>query len=485
MLSIVVSLLVMILCVAPASAVFDSGALTKQLKSGVYYVQSLDEGAVLFKNSENKKVQPAGFVKLISAVVAIEKWNDLEETVKVTEKNLSLVRYDYGVKKAEFKAGEKISKRDLINSLIVYSANDAASIIAYEISGSTEAFLKEVAATLSKIGCTSTVLKNITGFDADGQYTTASDIAKIIRYAMNYPAFSEAFSASEITLKATSLNEERTLSANNRMRNKNIADYYHASVNAGKYTSTSKAGECIAVVSNQDGYSYLSVVMNGKLEDIDKDGVKENTSMTDTKKMLDWIYKNIRYRVVVSPSQIVAVMNVTAGANADDVKLVPEKELSALVPSNATPASVLYEIVEGSAPQKLRAPVKQGEILAKAKVYYAGQELAEVNLVAQQDVRLSFFGLIFSKISAIMSSGIFIALVGIAAAVCIAYLVIMLKNFLMKDVEKAVSKKEPGSKPQKNTKKAFNSEVKSAPPAQPKPRRAEEVLKKLRDNQQK
>ena len=210
-----------------------------------------------------------------------------------------------------------------------------------------------------------------------------------------------------------------------------MPDYYHESVNAGKQTATEKSGECISVISAQDGYKYIVVVLKGHLEDVDRDGVKENTSMTDAKRMLDWAYKNIRYRVVVAPSQVVAVIDVVAGKGTDVVKLVPEKEGSALVPANATPASVLYEVIPSSAPEKLRAPVKQGEIIARAKVYYAGQVLSEVNLVAQETVKLSFFGLIATGISAIMTSTFFILVIGVAALAALGYFALLLKKYLV------------------------------------------------------
>lgn len=431
MLSILITAILVLSFAFSGAAVFDSGEVTENLKSEAYFMQSLDEDTVIFKKNEDKKLPVAGFVKIAIAITAIEKWPDLGEKIKITEENLSLIKYDYTVRTAGYKAGESVSKRELINCVIVYSANDAASVIAHEISGSFDAFIAEMNNTVKKLGCESTVFKTLTGFDTEGQYTTASDVAKLIKYAMTFPSFSEAFSATSVTLKKTDLNEERTYQASNRMRNKTIPDYYHESIDAGKQTSTEDAGECITVVSNQDGYSYLVVVMKGHLEDVDRDGVNENTALTDAKRMLDWTYKNIRYRVVVSPSQVVAMIDVVAGKGTDAVKLVPEKEGSALVPSNATPASVLYEIIDSSAPEKLRAPVKQGEVIAKAKVYYAGQVLSEVNLVAQEDVRLSFFGLIGSGISAIMTSTFFIIVIGIAAACAIGYFALLLKKYLI------------------------------------------------------
>ncbi len=451
-----------------ASALFDSGSVTSQLRSDIYYMESLDEGTVFFDKNSTKKTPAAAFIKIIAAVVALEKWGNLEGDVKITKESLSLVKYDYGVRVASYKAGETVSKRELFDCLVVYSANDAASIIAYEIAGSLEAFVKEMQALTEKIGCTSTVVKNITGFDEEGQYTTAADVAKIIKYALNYPLFSEAFSAKSVTLKATQQNEERTVNASNKMTNASISDYYHSSVTGGKQTSTDDAGECIAVVSNKDGYSYLAVVMGGELANIDSDDADENTCMTDAKKMLDWVYNNIRYRVIVSPSQTVDVVPVTAGKGVDTLRLVPEKEASALVPSKATPASVMFEIVEDSMPKSIIAPIEAGEIIAQAKVYYAGQELTTINLVAGSDVKLSFSGLLMSGIRAVIGSVPFLVISLILSVIAVA---VFLFNYLEYNKKKTLREKREKARAMKKNvagasqKKSADGAKKSAAPS--------------------
>ncbi|MBQ8503844.1 MAG: D-alanyl-D-alanine carboxypeptidase [Clostridia bacterium] len=390
-------------------------------------MENLDEGTVFFEKNSEKKTPAAAFVKILASIVALEKWGNLDGTVKVTKENLSLIDYEYGVRVANYKEGEVISKRELFDCLVVYSANDAVSIIAHEISGSLDGFIKEMQDLCTKIGCSSTVIKNITGFDAEGQYTTAGDVAKIIKYALNYPIFSEAFSAKTVTLKATEQNEERTYNASNRMTNAAIPDYYHSSVTGGKQTGTDEAGECIAVVSNKDGYSYLTVVMGGKLMNIDSDDSDENTCMTDAKKMLSWVYENIRYRVIVSPTQTVKRTDIVAGKGTDSLRLVPEKEVSALVPSKASPASVMFEVVDSTMPKTIVAPVKAGDIIAQAKVYYAGQELTTINLVAANDVKLSFVGLVMSGIRAVVGSTVFLVISLILAVAAVA---VFIFNFL-------------------------------------------------------
>ena len=467
-----------VLCSAfGATATFAGEEVTGNLISQVYYLQSLDDDTVFFEKNADKKMPAAAFIKLIAAVVAIEKWGNLDESITVTKQNLSLVKYDYGVRTASYKEGERVSKKELINCLIVYSANDAVSIIAHEVSGSLDAFIAEMQSLVEKAGCTSTQVKNIHGFDEEGQYTTAKDIAKLLQYALSYPVFSEAFSADSVTLKATAENEERTFKTSNKMKMSSIADYYHSSVTGGKYTATDEAGECAAVVTNKDGYSYLAVTLGGKLKDIDKDGVDENSCFTDIKKMLNWVYDNIRYRVIASQDQSVAIVSVKAGKDTDKVRLIPEKEISALVPASVTPASVMFEIVEGSVEKNITAPVDAGEILGQAKVYYAGDELTTINLVAAQDVERSFFGFIMSKISGLVGSTAFMLLTILLFFATAGYLAVIMSRFygwdkklekLLAEKNISIAKKAPVGKKAPVAKKATTAKKAPINKAQPK-----------------
>ena len=411
-----------------SSANFNSEEITKNLKSYAYYMISLDDSSEMFSKNENEKVSPAAFCKMLGAIVAIENWQSLDETVKVTEKSLSLIKYDYGVRTAGIEAGDTYTKRQLIDCMVVYSANDAASVIAYEVAGSAEAFVKKMQETADKIGCKNTKIVDMLGFDAEGQYTTAKDVSLIIKHGLNYPAFNEAFCATSVTMPASSAKGERTYQGSNKMRNVSITDYYHSSVVGGKQTSTDEAGECIAVKSTEDGYSYLTVVMKGKLEDIDNDKVDENTCMVDAKKMLDCVYKNIALRVVASPGQIIDCVDIAAARDTDTLQLTAEKEVSVLAPKNTSVNSVLYEIIEESVPENIKAPVNKGDIICQAKVLYANKELATINLVAAGDVGLSLFGLFIEGVSAVLKSGIFIALEVIALIVLTALAIIKLNE---------------------------------------------------------
>lgn len=437
-------LLTLIMLFAAVSTTFTAGAdfnsedITKKIRSYAYYMISLDNSSVMFSKNETQKIQPAAFNKLLAAIVAVEGWGNLDESITVSEKALSLYPREYGIKTALIKAGDTYTKRELIDCLVVYSANDALSIIAYEMSGSKEGFCAQMQQLATKIGCVDTKIVDIFGFDADGQYTTAKDVAAMVQYGCNYPAFSEAFSAKEVIMPATGENDVRTYKSSNKMMNSAISDYYHASVTGGKQSSTDESGESIAVISSQDGYSYLTVVMKGTLEDVDNDEVNENTCMVDAKNLLDWVYSNIRFKVVATPGQIVQCVDIVAGKKTDSLKLTPEKEISALVPSKVSSSSVLITPIESTLPKKVKAPVTQGDVICQAKVIYAEKEIATINLVAGETVALSFVGFLMNTLRSVLQSKIFIALEVILLIVLAAFLIVKL-NAMQKETEKTIS----------------------------------------------
>ncbi len=402
---------------------------TKGLASEIYYMVSLDEDTVLFSKNETKKTAPAAFVKLLAAIVALEKWDNLDETVEVTKESLSLVQYEYGVRTAGMHAGDTYTRRQLIDTLVIYSANDAASIIAYSVSGSLDAFVQVMNETAKKIGCTDTHVVNITGFDAKDQYTTAKDVAALVRYGNQQPVFAQAFSAMSVTLPETNYIAERTYNSDNKMRVAAVSDYYHASVKGGKTTSTAEAGECVAVTTSQDAYGYICVVMRGSLADIDKDGVNENTALTDAKQLIAWTYNNVRYRVIATTTQTVEVVNVTASRDGDTLRLVPEQETSALVPSKASSSSVLIKPIESTKPQKLTAPIKQGDVICQAEVIYGDQVITTINLVAANDVRLSMIRLLMTNLRRVLSSTAFILLEIAGLIVLVFYIAMMVIKY--------------------------------------------------------
>ena len=133
--------------------------------------------------------------------------------------------------------------------------------------------------------------------------------------------------------------------------------------------------------------------------------------------------------MIATENQTVQVVNVLAARDGDTLRLVPEKETSALVPSKASSSSVLIEPIAETLPQKLSAPIKQGEIICQARVIYAGQEITTINLVAANDVRLSLFRLFMTNLRRVLSSTAFILLELAGLIVLALYIVLVILKY--------------------------------------------------------
>ncbi|KQL49842.1 peptidase S11 [Brevibacillus choshinensis] len=143
-------------------------------------------GQVLFEKNPHEKLYPASITKIATGIYAIEKGNP-DDIVTVSKK----ARYEEGTR-VYLGEGEQIPLRKLEYGLLMHSGNDAATAIAEHMSQTTERFADELNAyLLEKVGVTETHFANAHGLHDPNHYTTASDMAKIARYAMTNPIFRE------------------------------------------------------------------------------------------------------------------------------------------------------------------------------------------------------------------------------------------------------------------------------------------------------
>ena len=402
-----------------AFADFDTKELKKELKNNNYYMINLDTDTVVLESKSQDHVQPGAMNKVLAAVYAFEKWGNLDESVSIADDDLALTPDYYGIRKVGFSAGDSYTKLQLIQSMLIYSANDSEAVIAKRLSGSNEGFVKELNSFAKSIGCKNTKIVSAYGFDEDGQYTSSEDVALIMKYGLNNSAFFDAIQMSEMKLPSSSHTEEKSFQTATMMTYA-ASPYYHASVKGGKETSTEAAGKCTAVYSVQDANSYVTVVMNGKTE-YDSYGGQINTANKDIKAMLNWVYKNLSIKTIAQAGAVLKTLPVAGGKKSDEVQLTVKDTVSALVLNNVNDNSVLVEC-EGTDNLKLVAPIREGDVICKAQIKYAGKTIATVDLVSASTITLSTGRLVLQKFSKFMTSGFVIFIEVVALFVLLALL---------------------------------------------------------------
>jgi serine-type D-Ala-D-Ala carboxypeptidase (penicillin-binding protein 5/6) len=151
-------------------------------------------GRVLFSKNPTAQFPPASTTKLLTGLLVYER-TQLEGNV-VVQKSDTMVQPS----KIPLKAGETISVRRLVQSLLIGSDNDSALALARFTSGSVQAFVALMNARARELGCSNTVFQTPNGLPAPNQVTTARDLLKIFQAAMAIPELRQICQTRRLTL---------------------------------------------------------------------------------------------------------------------------------------------------------------------------------------------------------------------------------------------------------------------------------------------
>ena len=149
----------------------------------------------MYANNLNNKISPASLTKLMTALLLYES-NSLNKQIKT---NLP-EDYEYVGKVAYLDEGLILTTEELLELLLVYSANDAAYVAAMEISGNIDAFVNLMNLKAKEIGMNDTVYKNPDGLDELGHQTTLNDLLKLSIFIIENTKILDITSKKEIII---------------------------------------------------------------------------------------------------------------------------------------------------------------------------------------------------------------------------------------------------------------------------------------------
>lgn len=149
-------------------------------------------GRTLFSRSPDTPRQPASTIKVITGMIAIDSLKN-KERVPVSNKAARQPR-----SKVYLDPRKTYSANDLINAVLLASANDASVALAEKIAGSEKSFARLMTSRARAWGARSTICKTASGLTAKGQKTTARDLATIFRKAMNNKEFASRMKRTKI-----------------------------------------------------------------------------------------------------------------------------------------------------------------------------------------------------------------------------------------------------------------------------------------------
>lgn len=337
-----------------------------------------NSGTLMYTWKADAKMYPASLVKILTALIAIEKGTP-SDIVTVSESAVASV--PVGAVSADLVAGEQISLENLLYCMMVGSANDAAAVIAEHISGSQAEFVQLMNVYAQELGCSNTKFTNPHGLHDTEQYTTARDITRIFAEAVKNDFFLTVFTTKEHTIEATNKSERRVLLTGNYLVDSTSKLYYDARVLGGRTGVTEDGRRCLASVAEHNGMRLLCVVMGTESEyqedgysAISIGGYRETTTLLDAGssgfKTAQIIYANQALRqCAVDNGDSIVVM----GPQTSVISILPEKV-------SLTDLTFQYSDIP------LKAPVLAGQKVSNVKVFNGNICVAQADLYAMNSV---------------------------------------------------------------------------------------------------
>ena len=271
---------------------------------------------ILYAKNMDQPLYPSSAVKIMTCLVALEN-SSLDEQVTMTETGIAEVTD--GSANISSQLGEVFTMEQCLYAIMVGSANDIALQVAEHVSGSVEAFVQKMNEKAKEVGCKDTVFTNPTGLPDENQHTTAHDLARITRAAMQNDTLRTISSSVSYTIPATNLSGgDRVLTSNFTMIKPGDPAYYQGCL-GGKEGFTQASGSVLATAANRNGMTLICVVLNGASGQTDDEAIA----------LLDYGFNNFK-KISLGNNDFSIVSGGTviipSNASASDLKTTDQKQ---------------------------------------------------------------------------------------------------------------------------------------------------------------
>ena len=230
----------------------DTGALVPDPRAEAAIIYNPQTGKVLWESHAQDQRSIASITKVMTAVVFLEDSPDLSQTVIVQRADMR------GASTTYLKAGDKVTKEDLLHLMLIASDNAAARVLARSSSYGAEGFVARMNQKAIDLGLTSTKYADTSGLLA-ANLSSAYDMARLITYVSTVPQISNVMQKQEYV--ATAGRRRINIHSTNQLVRMGDVD-----VQAGKTGFITKAGYCLATLLRlpQGGPQVAVVVLGAK-----------------------------------------------------------------------------------------------------------------------------------------------------------------------------------------------------------------------------
>ena len=331
-------------------------------------------GKIIYTQNADEALPPASVTKVMTLLLVMEAIDagkiKLDDMVPVSERAASM-----GGSQIYLEVGEQMSVEDMLKSVVIASANDAACALAEFCEGSETAFVEKMNKKAAELGMKNTHFENTNGLDdtAQNHVTSARDIAIMSRELIKH----------EKILEYSSIWMDTVRNGAFGLTNTNRLVRYYQGCTGLKTGSTDKAGFCISATAERNGVSLICVVMGAPTRDI-----RNNIATT----LFDRGFA--KYEMFSSNGDTIENVKILGSKNRYANLEYPRFTYLA---DKGTSSKITKNLILN---ENISAPFSRGDVIGKVKYMLDGKEIGSVDVTVCDDVeRIGYYTLIFRAFS--------------------------------------------------------------------------------------
>ena len=336
-----------------------------ELEAASVLLMDAGTGTVILEKNADEKRPVASVTKLMTILLVLEALDDGKITLE-QEVTVSKAAAGMGGSQALLDAGGIYPLSELLKSLIIASANDSAVALAELLMGSEENFAAAMNRRAQELGLNDTHYVNASGLPAEGQYTTARDVAELSREVLKHPTYFEysGIWMDEIVHKGGRVTQ---------LVNTNRLIRFYEGADGVKTGSTNEAKYCVSATAKRGDERFLAVVL----------GAPTGAKRFDLAgKLLNYAFENYYTKNFLVKGQVIDKQIPVSGALSRSISASALCDLSVLVKRGEEKNWTM----EFNLPKCVRAPQRKGEVIGQAIALYCGERVTDVPIVLCEEI---------------------------------------------------------------------------------------------------
>ena len=347
-----------------------------EITSGAAVLIDNKTGKVLYGKNADERMFPASTTKILTAILVLENC-DLNEIVTASYDAVSTIPEGYV--SAEIQGEEQLTVEQLLEVLLVHSANDAANVLAEYVGGSIESFVSMMNTKINELGLSNTHFTNPYGLQEDDHYTTAHDLAIIMQYCLQNDDFRRIAGSVSCSIPATNKSGIRSYTSSNQLILPDNPNYYRYAT-VGKTGFTTEAGNCLVSCAYRNDLELICVILGGTIVN----GV--SSRFPDSITLYEYGFNNFSLKNIANPGDVITEIEISnATPDTKSLDLAFTDSIYALVENSDLETNYTPEIQLNN---NISAPITQGDVLGKVIYTIDGIEYSS-DIVATHNVETS------------------------------------------------------------------------------------------------